>query len=132
MAEQTVPETKKETPMITREITRNPETFVSPLVDIYETSEHLVVVADLPGVEKDGVNVKVENGLLTIEGKVGSSELQTRTIEEFELVNFFRQFELSDVIDQEKIEAELKHGVLTVSLPKSEKQKPRKIKVNVV
>jgi len=131
MAEKTVPETKMETSLVTREITRNPEQFVSPLVDIFETGDALNVVADLPGVEKDGLNVKVEDGILTIEGKATNVGRKNPKYQEYELVNFFRQFELSDAIDQEKIAAELKHGVLTLTLPKAERSKPKKIKVKV-
>ncbi len=116
-----------------REVTRNPEHYISPLVDIYETKDELCVVADLPGVDRDGLNVRVENGILTIEGRMKTHELKDCTVRvrEFRALNFFREFELPEGIEQEKIRAELKHGVLTLSLPKQEKQKPRQIPISV-
>jgi HSP20 family molecular chaperone IbpA len=131
MAEKTVPHGQNENPVISREITRNPEHYVTPVVDIFETSEGLTVVADLPGVERDGLEVKVDEGILTIEGKTHMEPKGTPVSREFEPVNFFRQFELPDMVDQEKIGAELKHGVLTVTLPKVEKEKPKKISIQI-
>jgi len=116
-----------------REATRNPEHYISPLVDIYETKDELCVVAEMPGVDREGLNIRVENGILTIEGRMKTHELKDCTvrIREFRALNFFRQFELPEAIDQEKIRAELKHGVLSLTLPKQEKQKPRQIPISV-
>ncbi|RCK78691.1 MAG: heat shock protein, Hsp20 family [Candidatus Ozemobacter sibiricus] len=131
MAEKTVPAMKEEKNVVKREVTRHPEYFVTPLVDIYETDEGLTLLADLPGVEKDGLKVSVEEGILTLEGKVAERNRQGLLIQEFEPVNYFRQFELSEAVDQNRISAELKHGVLTLHLPKAEKAKPRQIEVRV-
>jgi len=131
MAEKTIPETKKEKDVVKREVTRNPENYVIPMVDIFETPESLHVVADLPGIEKSGLTVKVEEGILTIEGKTSLTKAQNHLSKEFEPVNFFRQFELPEEIDQEKIGAELKHGVLNLSLPKLARRKPKNIEVKV-
>jgi len=114
-----------------REGTRNPEFFVSPLVDIYEKEDALIVVADLPGVTKDGLGIRVEQGILTIEGKAEQSSIPGKVAQEFEPINFFRQFEVAEIVDQEKISAELKHGVLTLTLPKKEATKPRSIPITV-
>jgi len=131
MAEKTVPEIKPETPAVKREITRNPENFTSPAVDIFETDSGLTLVADLPGVDKAGLKIRVEEGVLTIEGRVDPLPLAGVLLQEFKPSSFFRQFELTDTIDQEQISAELKNGVLTLSLPKSEAAKPRQINVSV-
>jgi HSP20 family molecular chaperone IbpA len=132
MAEKTVPTmNKEENQVVKREITRNPDYYATPLVDIFETQDGLTVVADLPGVEKTGLKVQVEDGILTIEGKIGESKREHLLIKEFEPVNFFRQFEISEIIDQERISAELKHGVLTLNLPKAEAAKPKQIEVTV-
>ncbi len=131
MAEKTVATRNEEKNVVKREVTRHPEYFVSPLVDIYETEEGLTLLADLPGVEKDGLKIAVEEGILTIEGKVADRPREDLLMQEFEPVNFFRQFELSEVVDQNRIAAELKHGVLTLRLPKAEKAKPRQIEVHV-
>jgi HSP20 family molecular chaperone IbpA len=129
MAEKTIPSTNREDNLVRREVTRNPDSYVTPLTDIYETEESLNVVVDLPGVEKEGLKISVEKGILTIEGKVKSSIEKNYLFREYEASNFFRQFELTDSIDQENIEAELKNGILQLNLPKAEEQKPRNIEV---
>ena len=73
MAEETVPQYARDKEVSGREETRSQETYVIPPVDIYETPNGLVVLADLPGVAKDGLDVRVENSLLTIRGKTAHS-----------------------------------------------------------
>jgi HSP20 family molecular chaperone IbpA len=111
--------------------TREPSRYLVPPVDIYETEDGLVVLADMPGVEKDGVNLRVDDGVLTLQGKSSPRERKSALMNEFELLDFHRQFELSEEIDQEKIEAKLHNGVLTVHLPKAEKAKPRQIQIKM-
>lgn len=131
MAERTIANQAGESVPQSREITRSQERYVTPPVDIYEIQEGLVVKADLPGVAKEGLDVRVENNLLTIRGRVSHTLANEPIYREYELANFFRQFELSEKVDQLKISAELKHGVLTLNLPKAEEAKPRKIDINV-
>ena len=132
MAEKTVPAAAKERNIATREETRSQERYVTPPVDIYEDRDGLVVKADLPGISKENLDVRVENGLLTIQTKSGNATVSGAPVyREYELVNFFRQFELSDKVDQQKISADLKHGVLTLTLPRAAEAKPKKIEVKV-
>lgn len=131
MAEKTVAARAQSKTPSSREETRSQERYITPPVDIYETQEGLVVKADLPGVPKEGLDVRVENNLLTIRGKSTHAAPGDPIHREYELANFFRQFELSEKVDQLKISAELKHGVLTLSLPKAEEAKPRKIEIKV-
>jgi HSP20 family molecular chaperone IbpA len=131
MAEKTVPQYTREKDTPAREETRSQERYVSPPVDIYETADGLVVLADLPGVAKEGLDLRVENGLLTIRGKAAHAAQGESVYREYELANFFRQFELNDKVDQQNISAELKNGVLTLNLPKAEEAKPRRIDVRV-
>ncbi len=131
MTEKTVPVATEEQQGNSRELTREQERFLSPPVDIYETADGLTVVADLPGVSKENVDVRVENGVLTIAGKVTHMSPGYSLYKEFELLNFYRQFELSDLVDQSRISANLKHGVLSVHLPKAEQAKPRQISINI-
>ena len=112
--------------------TREDDRYIVPAVDIYESEEGLTLVADLPGVKKDGLDVKVEDGVLTIQGRIEHQSYHTVKLNEFALLDYYRQFELSEVVDQEKISARLQHGVLTLSLPKAEKVKPKKIEVLTV
>ena len=133
MAEKTVPATQSnESQIVKREVTRHPEAFVTPLTDIYEEENGLHVVVDLPGVEKSGLKLAVENDILTIEGHVNALNSDTNyLIREFEPSNYFRQFELSESVDREKINAELKNGVLSIFLPRAEALKPRTIDVKI-
>ncbi|MFH2002256.1 MAG: Hsp20/alpha crystallin family protein [Planctomycetota bacterium] len=133
MAEKTIHEGKvpartgSEQPVATRE----PMRYLTPAVDIYETNNGLCVVADMPGVSREDLNIQVEEGILTIQGRTSLSGRKLPTSEEYKLFNYFRQFELSDDVDHEHIQAELKNGVLTLSLPKSERAKPRRIDIQV-
>ena len=129
MAERTVAANPQEKSPASREETRSQEQYITPPVDIFETAEGLMVTADLPGVAKEGLDVRVENHLLTIRGKAAHVAAGEPVCREYALVNFFRQFELNERVDASKISAELKNGVLTLSLPKAEEAKPRKIDV---
>src|SRR6476646_10546688 len=117
MAEKTVAARQAENAPASREETRSQEKYITPPVDIFENSDGLVVKADLPGVAKEALEVRVDNNLLTIRGKAAHTAPGQPVYREYTLVNFFRQFELNDKVDQNKISAELKHGVLTLSLP---------------
>jgi HSP20 family molecular chaperone IbpA len=132
MAERTVPSETQDRTIASREETRSQERYVTPPVDIYENGDGLVVKADLPGVARENLDVRVENNLLTIQSKPAHVSTGAAPIyREYELVNFFRQFELSDKVDQQKISAELKHGVLTLKLPRAEEAKPKRVDVKV-
>ena len=111
------------------EATRENERYAIPPVDIYETHEGLVVLADLPGVKPEGLSISVEDGTLTIEGKYSKVAAVEYIEREFDLSSFYRQFRINEAIDTEKIKAVLKNGVLNLTLPKSEKAKPRQIPV---
>ena len=114
-----------------QEMTRQQEQWVAPLVDIFETEEGLTLVADLPGVSKENLNVEVKNDLLTLQATTHVNTPGEPVYQEFQLGSFFRQFRLADTVDTSRIQAELKHGVLTLKLPKAEAAKPRKIDVKV-
>jgi HSP20 family protein len=103
-----------------------------PVTDIFETEQALTVILEMPGVEKDGVDVRVENDVLTIEGSIDFSRYEglQPVYTEYNIGNYARSFQLSSKIDQERISAELRDGVITLVLPKSEKAKPRKISVS--
>ncbi len=128
MAETTVPAKREEKNVPS---TREEARTLSPPVDIFENDDGLVVVADLPGVSKENVDVRVENNTLTIKGHAEGICPTEPQYQEFELLDFFRQFQLSEAVDQDRIKAELKNGVLMLHLPKKEQAKPRQITVNV-
>jgi len=128
MKETTVPAAREESGVpATREASRT----LTPAVDIFEHEHDLVVVADLPGVDKDQVDVRVEDNILTLKASAAGTLPGEASYREYELANYFRQFELSDKVDRDRIQAQMKHGVLTISLPKREEEKPRRIAVEV-
>jgi len=135
MAEKTVPATSgsngSQTNGGNREMTREAERYAPPPVDIYETPNSLVLLADMPGVPKENLEVRVDQNTLTIQGKAQHLVKGEPIYREIELTGFFRQFEISEEIATDKINAELKYGVLSLNLPKSEKAKPKKIEVKV-
>lgn len=100
---------------------------VAPPVDIYESQEALLVVADLPGVTHDTLSIHLEKGELTFEGRRGDAA-ETREAG-VELPDFRRSFMVPQGIDAEKITADLQAGVLKVRLPKSAALKPRQIPI---
>ncbi len=111
------------------ETTQTRPVFVPP-VDIYETNDALVLLADMPGVSNDGVEIHLEDSELTIRGKVANEPSGLSPIyTEYRSGDYYRSFTLSNVIDQDKIEASMKNGVLKVILPKAEAARPRKIEV---
>lgn len=110
-----------------REQTR--DLFIRPAVDIFETDQGLTIMADLPGVAKNDLQIDIDRGLLTVQAS-GTSQCQGESIRrEFLHGNYYRQFQLPDEIDTNKIEAEMKDGVLVMQLPKSEAAKPRRIEI---
>lgn len=127
--EKTVPEAPGAT-AAAREVTRQPERYATPPVDIYEEEDRLVVLADLPGVSKENLSIQVEQGILTIEGRVEPSGPAGAVRREFTLLPFFRQFRITEVIDPAKIRANLKNGVLRLELFLAEAAKPRRIPVD--
>ncbi len=111
-----------------REATRSGARYVAPPVDIIETEEGLTLLADVPGLEEQHLEISVDQGILTIEGQAsfGGGELLWR---EYTMDGYWRQFQLSDSFDAAKAKAEVSHGVLRLYLPKAEAAKPRKIAI---
>ena len=104
--------------------------YFSPTVDIYETDDAITLLADLPGVVKDNLDINVEDKQLTITGLVDEPENRLQSVyTEYGIGGYTRSFKLGDAIDQSKINAALKDGVLTLVLPKAEALKPRKIEI---
>jgi HSP20 family protein len=102
-----------------------------PTADIYETNDALNVVLEMPGVDKNSVDIRVEDGVLKIEGRLDFSKYQglQPLYTEYNVGHYSRSFRLSSKIDQNKIAAELNDGVLSLLLPKVEEAKPRTIQV---
>ena len=103
----------------------------TPAVDIFETEKNITLLADLPGVKSDELNIDLRDNVLTLTGDVTPWEgaEEEDLLIEYEIGRYFRQFTLSELIDQDKIDAQLNDGVLRLILPKVEKATPRKISV---
>ena len=103
----------------------------TPRFDIWEGENELLLYGDLPGVSVDDLDIRFENRELTIRGKVGRRYEGEYLLGEYGVGDFHRVFTVGEAIDAEKISAEMKQGVLTLHLPKSEKVKPRQIEVKL-
>ncbi|GMQ78142.1 MAG: Hsp20/alpha crystallin family protein [Anaerolineae bacterium] len=103
----------------------------SPRVDIYESNDNVVVLAEMPGVGESGIDITLEKNDLTIRGEFQHEELEGYKAAhiEYSTGNFERTFRLSDEVDRDNIEATIKNGLLTLVLPKAEIAKPKKIAV---
>ncbi len=103
----------------------------TPDVDIFETEKEIVLLADVPGVKPENVNIDLRDNILTLNCEVEPFENaeEEDILIEYETGTFYRQFTLSEVIDQSRIDAKLKDGVLRLTLPKVEEATPRKITV---
>ena len=114
-----------------KEETTIPARVFLPAADIFEGENDLTVILEMPGVEKSNVDIHVEDGVLNVEGRLdltkyrGLQPLYT----EYNIGHYSRSFRVSGKIDQNKIAAELKDGILTLKLPKAEEAKPRTIQV---
>jgi len=108
-----------------------PERYFVPAVDIYESEDAVHLRAEMPGVDKDGVEINLENDTLTIKGfKSANGGNEERVLlREFETGHYLRRFTMAETIDQNKIEATMADGLLTLVLPKVEPARPRKIEV---
>jgi HSP20 family protein len=125
------PKAKEEAPAKGERV-RSGRVFL-PAVDIFETPEALVLVADMPGVPSDKIIVDLRNNHLTITGEINPplGEKETLLVQEFYTGDFQRDFQLGTLIDQDHIAATMKDGVLRLTLPKAAQAKPRKIEVKV-
>lgn len=129
MATEVQPYEKQE--LAREEATRPGRSFV-PRVDICETDEALWLWADMPGVDEKSVDVRLENGELSIEGRVSAEgyEALTPAYSEYNVGHYLRSFRLSDRVDVNHIAAKMTNGVLELQLPKLAEAKPRQIPIS--
>jgi HSP20 family molecular chaperone IbpA len=111
--------------------TTRPGHVFTPAVDIFETEAAITVLADMPGVKAEGVTIDLRENVLSLDGTVSAieSEKEQVLVHEYDTGSFHREFRLSNLIDQTKIDAAMEDGVLRLTLPKAEAAKPRKIEV---
>ena len=115
----------------TERVEESPGGHFAPLVDIYETDDGIVVEADMPGVGRSDVKVEIDKGLLTIAGRVKRKPVEgvTHLYDEFTPADYYRAFTLGEEVDESGISAVMENGVLTVTLPRAEHTRVRKIEV---
>lgn len=108
-----------------------PARVFMPDADIYETENALTVILEMPGVEKGNVEVRVENDILKVEGRLDLSKYQglMPLYTEYNVGHYARSFQLSNKVDQSNIVAAMKDGVLSLTLPKAKEAKPRRIDI---
>ena len=108
-----------------------PEKYFIPAVDIFEDEDKVTVVAEMPGVKNTGVDVALEDDVLTIRGsqEVDTPQDARLLLQEYESGSYLRRFTVAETIDQDNIKATMSDGLLTVELPKAAPAKPRKIRV---
>lgn len=114
------------------ELTRDRRTFI-PRTDIYETADSLTLLMDIPGAKESDIEIVLEKNVLTVHALVEPEVLEgyALALQEYEIGDYQRSFRLSNEINQEKIEASYKDGVLRLTLPKAEAAKAKKISVKV-
>ena len=114
--------------------TAEPRLLFNPPIDIYETTDGLVLYADLPGVAADGLDLQVQDNRLALFGRVSSGHVDADDVDvihqEYKVGDFLRSFILSDEVDHEQITARLNNGVLRVELPRTKRAEPRRIEVS--
>ena len=120
---------KKE--LVSKEEKTVPGRYYVPYADVYETDEALCVVMEMPGVERQDINVALENDVLRVDGQIDFSKYagMEQVDVEYNVGHYTRSFTLSDKIDREKISAQLADGVLTLTLPKAKEAQPRRISI---
>ena len=108
-----------------------PGAVFTPAVDILENDTAITVLADMPGVQADGLTIDLHENVLSIEGRVAEPGRRNEQmiLQEYRTGSYRREFRLTNLIDQNKIDAALHDGVLRLTLPKAEAAKPRKIQV---
>jgi len=108
------------------------ENYVTPLVDIIEIPDEFVLTTNMPGISRRNIKVKVDDKSLVLFGKIDYTEAVNKkyVLNENEIGNYYRQFNISDTIDETKIEAKYDNGQLVVKLPKHDKAKLRMINID--
>jgi HSP20 family protein len=131
MAQSQALEVQQKKELVSKEEKTVPARYYVPNTDIFETEDALVVVMEMPGVEKKDVEVNLENDTLRVEGKIDFAKYEglEPLYAEYNVGHFARAFTLSNKIDQQQITAELADGVLTLNLKKAKEAMPRRIAI---
>jgi HSP20 family protein len=131
MAQSQALQSQEKKELVSKDETTVPVRYFVPTTDIFETEDALTVVMEVPAVNKEAVDISVENEVLKIEAKIDPSKYDGMEplYTEYNVGHFARSFTLSNKIDQQQINAKLEDGVLTLTLKKAQEAMPRKISV---
>jgi HSP20 family protein len=131
MAQSQALQSQEKKELVSKDETTVPVRYFVPTTDIFETEDALTVVMEVPGVNKEAVDISVENEVLKIEAKIDPSKYDGMEplYTEYNVGHFARSFTLSNKIDQQQISAKLEDGILTLTLNKAKEAMPRKISV---
>jgi HSP20 family protein len=129
MAQSQALEVQEKKELVSRDEKTIPVRYFVPTTDIFETEDALTVIMEVPGVDKEAVDINVENDVLRVEAKIDPAKYQGMEplYTEYNVGHFARSFTLSNQIDRQNISAQLQDGVLTLTLKKAEKAMPRRI-----
>jgi HSP20 family molecular chaperone IbpA len=131
MARSQALEVQEKKELVSKEEKTVPARYYVPTTDIFETEDALTVVMEIPGVEKQAIDVNVENDVLRVEARIDYSNYDGMEplYAEYNVGHFTRSFTLSNKIDQQQISAQLDDGVLTLTLKKAKEALPRRIAI---
>jgi HSP20 family molecular chaperone IbpA len=132
MARSQALEVQEKKELVSKEEKTIPARYFVPNTDVFETEDALLVIMEMPGVEKKDIDVSLENDTLRVEARIDYSKYDglEPLYAEYNIGHFARSFSLSNKVDKSKINAELDAGVLTLTLKKAQESMPRRIEVN--
>ena len=131
MAQSQALQTQEKKELVSKDETTMPVRYFVPATDIFETEDGLTVVMEVPGVDREAIDINLENDVLKVEAKIDPAKYEGMEplYTEYNVGHFARSFTLSNKIDRQQISAKLEDGVLTLSLKKAKEAMPRKISV---
>lgn len=131
MAQSQSLEVQEKKELVSKDEKTVPARYYVPTTDIFETDHALTVVMEVPGVEREAVEVNIENDVLRVEARLDYSNYEgfEPLYTEYNVGHFARSFTLSNKIDQQQISAQFEEGVLTLTLPKAKEAQPRRITI---
>ena len=132
MAQSQALQSQEKKELVSKDETTVPVRYFVPTTDIFETEDALTVVMEVPGVNKEAVDISVENDVLKIEAKIDPTKYEGMEplYTEYNVGHFARSFTLSNKIDRQQIGAKLEDGILTLTLTKAKEAMPRKISLS--
>jgi len=132
MATEVEKKAKQEIKSTVAEHLQDAGTAYAPDVDVYVNHDEMVFAVDMPGVEKGGVNIDInENNALIIQAKNSQVKPGNQVLRQFNIGNYYRSFQIGEEFDKDKVTGKLENGLLEIRIPKREEAKPKRIKINV-